>query len=431
MKPAEPGALRETPYWWTDAPPSAQVLRELPERADVAVIGGGYTGLSAARSLARGGASVVVLEKETLGFGASSRNGGQVLTGLKQGAGALLRRFGRERARRLFSVSLAAIDFVEALVVQEAIDCGFARSGHLDAAFKPSHFERFRREQELLGREFDHAVRLVPRAEQRGELGSDLYHGLLLDEKSASLHPARYVAGLAAAAERAGASLHPRSPALSVEPTPGGFRVATARGRLAARDVLMATNGYTDAAAPALRRRVVPVGSYIVATRPLTREQAMAALPRRRVVFDSKHFLYYFRLSADDRLLFGGRAQFTPSNERSTRSSAEILCRGLATVFPELAGVPLEYAWSGNVCFTPDLLPRAGRLDGVHYALGYAGHGVAMATWLGDVMADVLLGRPDRNPFRDLPFRPIPFYTGRPWFLPLAGLLYKVLDWVE
>ena len=429
--PPGPAALEQTPYWWADAPLPEAEPAPLPQSADVVVIGGGYTGLSAARSLARGGASVVVLDKETLGFGASSRNGGQVLTGLKLGAHALLGRFGRERARSLFATSLAAIDFVEALVAQERIDCGFARSGHLDAAFKPAHFERFRREQELLAREFGHSVRLLPRAEQRGELGSDFYHGLMLDEKSASLHPARYVRGLAAAAARAGAKLHARTPALSIERTHPGFRVVTARGALAARDVLVASNGYTDAAAPALRRRVVPVGSYIVATRPLTLEQARAVLPRRRVVFDSKHFLYYFRLSADDRLLFGGRAQFTPSSASSTRSSAEILRRSLARVFPELADVPLEYAWSGNVCFTPDLLPRAGRLEGVHYALGYAGHGVAMAAWLGDVMADVLLGRPDRNPFRDLPFRAIPLYSGHPWFLPLAGLWYKVLDWVE
>jgi glycine/D-amino acid oxidase-like deaminating enzyme len=173
------------------------------------------------------------------------------------------------------------------------------------------------------------------------------------------------------------------------------------------------------------------VGSFIIATRPLSPAQASAILPRRRVVFDSRRFLHYFRLSADERLVFGGRAQFTPASERSTRRSAEILRRGLAQVFPELAGVQIEYAWSGNVCFTPDLLPRAGCLDGLHYALGYAGHGVAMATFLGDVIADVMLGRPDRNPFRGLPFRAIPFFRGEPWFLPLAGLAYKVLDWLD
>jgi glycine/D-amino acid oxidase-like deaminating enzyme len=424
--------LSKSPLWWAELPETPVVEpRPLPARADVAVIGAGYTGLSAARSLARGGASVVVLEKHTLGFGASSRNGGQVLTGLKTGAEALLARFGRERSRALFQASLAAIDYLEALVAAERIECGFTRCGHLDAACKPSHLKRFARERTVLEREFGHRVRLLERGEQRSELGSDYYHGLLLDERSASLQPARYLRGLAQAAARSGAELHEGSAVLRVERQAGGYRVVTARGTLAARDVLVATNGYTDGALPALRRRVVPVGSFIIATRPLSPAQASAILPRRRVVFDSRRFLHYFRLSSDERLVFGGRAQFTPASAGSTRRSAEILRRGLAQVFPELAGVDIEYAWSGNVCFTPDLLPRAGCLGGLHYALGYAGHGVAMATFLGDVMADVMLGRPDRNPFQGLPFRPIPFYRGEPWFLPLAGLVYKVLDWLD
>ena len=427
--------MKETPYWWADieaqAPGIPAPTRALPARADVGVVGAGYTGLSAARTLARAGASVVVLEKETLGWGASSRNGGQVLTGLKLGAAALLRRFGRERARALHAVSLAAIDFVETLVAAEGIECGFTRTGHLEAAFKPAHFARFERERELLEREFGHHVRLIRRAEQRSELGSDFYHGLLLDERSGGLHPARYVRGLASAAARAGADLHEATPALGIRRQGGGFAIETPRGTLAVQDVVVATNGYTDAAAPALRRRVIPVGSYIIATERLTPERAAAVLPRRRMVFDSKNFLYYFRLSPDDRLLFGGRARFTPSSPRSTRAAAAILRRGLLDVFPELAGVSVEHAWSGNVCFTLDFLPRAGRLKGLHYAMGYAGHGVAMATYLGDVVADSILGKPQRNPFRDLAFPPIPFYDGRPWFLPMAGLWYKVADWLR
>ena len=428
-------AVRETPYWWAETDDTARGGRApegpLPARTDVAVVGAGYTGLSAARSLARAGASVVVLEKETLAWGASSRNGGQVLTGLKLGADALLRRFGRERARTLHAASLAAIDFLEGLVAEEGIECGFARTGHLEAAFKPSHFARFERERELLEREFGHRVHLIRRAEQRSELGSDLYHGLLLDERSGGLHPARYARGLAAAAARAGAGLHEQTPALAIRREGARFAIQTPRGTLAADEVLVATNGYTDAAVPALRRRVVAVGSHVIATERLDPQRAAAHLPRRRMVFDSKNFLYYFRLSPDDRLLFGGRAQFTPSSPRSTRASVEILRRGMCDVFPELAGTSVDYAWSGNVCFTLDLLPRAGRLNGLHYAMGYGGHGVAMATYMGDVVAETILRRPDRNPFRDLPFPAIPFYDGRPWFLPLVGLWYKVADWLR
>jgi len=424
--------LKQTPYWWETLAASASgpPPTELPQRADVAVVGGGYTGLSAARTLAAAGASVVVLEGRTVGWGASSRNGGQVLTGGKLGAPELLRRFGRERARRLHRASLDAIDFVERLVQNEGIDCGFARVGHLDAAAKPSHFASLERQQDTLDREFDHRVSLIPRAAQRAELGSDYYHGALLDEASGCLNPAQYVAGLAAAAARRGARLAEHATVARIERGSGGFRLETSRGTLAAREVLVASNGYTTALTPRLRRRVIPLGSYIIATAPLPEATAAALLPRRRVVFDSKHFLYYFRLSEDRRLLFGGRAQFTPATEGSTRRSAEILRRGLLRVFPELAGVEIEYVWSGNVCFTRDLFPHAGTLDDLRYAMGYCGHGVAMASYLGDVMADVMLGRPDRNPFRDLRFPAIPLYDGRPWFLPAVALWFRLLDWL-
>jgi len=423
--------LKETPYWWDSAGDSPAASGPLPERADVAILGSGYTGLAAARRLALSGASVVVLEKETIGWGASSRNGGQVLTGWKVGASTLLARFGRERARELFAASLSAMDLVESLVRELAIECGFRRSGHLDAAFKPAHFDRMRREQDLLAREFDHTVRLVPKAEQRSELGSDYYHGLMLDERSACLHPARYVRGLAAAAGRAGAVLIERTPVLALRREAGSFRVTTAGGEIQARDVLVATNGYTDASVPKLRRRVVPIGSYIIGTEPLPEAVVASLLPRSRVAFDSKEFLFYFRLTDDRRLLFGGRAQFLPSTPSSTRSSAEILRRAMVAVFPDLHSVDVDYAWSGNVCFTVDRLPRAGRLDGIHYSLGYGGHGVALATYLGDLTARMILGEPVRNPLRDLAFPAIPLYEGRPWFLPLAGAYYKVRDWLS
>jgi glycine/D-amino acid oxidase-like deaminating enzyme len=421
-------ALKQSPYWWSAPPLPPSYEGPLPERMDVVVVGGGYTGLSAALRLAQSGASVVVLEKETIGFGASSRNGGQVLTGLKVPPRTLLKRFGRERAREIYASSLAAIDFLEELIAREGIDCDYQRSGHLEGAFKPSHFERFQRDRDLLAEDFEHCVHLIPRSEQRSEVGSDFYHGLLLDPRSGRLHPAQYVRGLAAASARAGAALRERTAVIEIRRDGGGFKVKTGRGSIAGRDVFLATNGYTDL--PGLRRRVVPVGSYMIATACLSEAQAATLIPRRRAVFDSKNFLYYFRLSPDNRLLFGGRAQWMPSTPKSTARSVRILRRGLAEVFPELSNVDVEWAWSGNVCFTRDMLPRAGRLDGCHYAMGYGGHGVAMATYLGMVMAEMIMGNAERNPFRDLPFKNIPLYDGRPWFLPFVGLYYKVLDWI-
>ncbi|MFO7166998.1 MAG: FAD-binding oxidoreductase, partial [Chloroflexota bacterium] len=357
----------ERPVWGEGVvfPPAAQD-RPLPERVDAAVIGGGITGLSAALALARRGVSVAVLEARHFGWGAAARNGGMVLSGLKLGAGELLAKYGRERARRMFAASLAAIDTVERLVAEEAIDCDFARCGHVVLASKPAHAEGLAREAETLAREFGHVTRVVPRAELRDEIGSDAYYGGLVDEASGGLNPARYVAGLAYAAERAGAQLIGGTPVQQIERDGASFRLHTGRGAVRAEAVLAATAGYTGAATPALRRRVVPVGSYIIATEPLPDALARELSPRGRMLFDTKHFLHYFRLTPDQRLLFGGRAGFVPETPASVRESAAILRRDMLAVFPQLRDVRIAYAWGGTLDFTFDMMPHAGVLDGVH-----------------------------------------------------------------
>jgi glycine/D-amino acid oxidase-like deaminating enzyme len=403
---------------------------------DVAIIGGGYTGLSAARQCAKSGASVVVFDRERPGWGASSRNGGQVLAGMKLDPAALVARFGEAGARRLFDLSLESIDALERLIADEAIACDYQRTGHLQAAAKPSHFRAFREEQALLARVFDHRVELVPRADQGEELGSGAYHGVLVDERSGAINPAKYVAGLAAAARRAGATIASHT---SVErfsragssDGSGRWTVATSAGSIDAGDVLVATNGYTNGAAPDLRRRLIPIGSYIIATEPLSAGDAAPLLPRGRMAFDSKHFLYYWRLTADRRLLFGGRAEFTRPDPDTTRRAASILHAGMTRVYPHLASARIEYAWGGNVAFTVDQMPHAGRLGGAFYAGGYCGHGIALATSLGALIARRIGGEAVDSPFLDDHFAAIPLYDGRPWFLPLAGAYYGVKDWLE
>ena len=429
--------MREQPYWWdtvpaaTRNPESSTQNSELPSRADVVIVGAGYTGLSAARQLARSGASVVVVERERIGWGASSRNGGQVLTGMKLGAAALVARFGETRARELFDIGSQAIVALEELIAGERIDCEYERVGHLCAAFKPAHFDAFREEQELLQRVFAHPVRIVPREQQRSEIGSDAYHGVLVDDRSGALNPARYVHGLAAAAERAGAALVTGVAVTAVQRQPGGWNVKTAAGDVQARDVLFATNGYTGGASRALQRRFIPIGSFSVATEPLDPGVAAALLPRRRMAFDSKNFLYYFRVMADRRLLFGGRAEFGRPSPDTTQRAATILRKGMTTIFPELAGVRIDYAWGGNVAFTRDQMPRAGVLDGLYYAGGYCGHGIAMATHLGAQIARRIAGEPIEHPLFDDRFPAIPLYSGDPWFLPLVGAYYQVKDWLQ
>ena len=258
--------MKEFPYWWDTVPspePGGPKL-DIPSsrRFDVAVIGAGYTGLAAARQLARVGASVVVFERKRVGWGASSRNGGQVLPGLKLDPATLVARVGQSRARQLFDISLESLASLEALIAGEAIECEYERTGHIQAASKPAHFEAFREEQKLLARVFEHRVELVPRAEQRGEIASDAYHGLLVDERSAALNPAQYARGLNTAAVRAGAVIAEGTGVERLSQQSRHWAIETSRGSVDARDVLVATQRYLDAAAPALRRRLVPIGSY-------------------------------------------------------------------------------------------------------------------------------------------------------------------------
>ena len=426
--------MKEYPYWW-DTTQNLELGTENLEPVhaqpiDVAIVGAGYTGLAAARHLARVGATVAVLERERLAFGASSRNGGQVLTGLKLGPSKLVARFGERGARELYDVARASIERVEGLIAQESIDCEYERVGHLQAAWKPSHFTAFRAERDLLSRVFHHRVELVPRSEQRTELGSDAYYGLMLDEGSRAINPGRYAAGLGAAAARAGAQVAIGVGVTRLARSGNGWIVTTTRGDVRARDVLIATNGYTNGAAPALQRRFVPVGSYIIATEPLSPAAAASVLPRGRVVFDSKNYLYYFRLTSDRRLLFGGRAEFTRPGPETTKHAAVVLRRGLVRIFPELADRKIEYAWGGNVAFTRDQMPRAGKLDDMYFAGGYCGHGIAMATSLGEIVARRIAGELIEHPLIDDRFAPIPFYNGRPWFLPLVGAYYRFRDFL-
>lgn len=425
--------LKEYPVWIEGVSfPREPAGQALPARVDVAIIGAGYTGLAAARELARRGARVAVLEARTIGWGASSRNGGMVLSGLKLEAHDLAARYGMAAARRMFAASLASIDWVEQVVREEAIACDFRRSGHVLVASKPAHFRMFEREATLLAREFGHATRLLPPSELRAEIGSGAYHGGLLDEVSAGLNPARYVAGLGHAAARAGALLFERAEVRRLARQGGGWRVYSARGKLQADRVLAAGGAYTGGFAPRLQRRIVPLGSYIIATAPLPEGLAHELIAHDRMVFDSKRLLCYYRLTPDRRMLFGGRARFFPESPRMVRESAAVLRRQMEQVFPQLRGVPAEYAWGGTLDATFDLMPHAGQHDGLHYAIGYAGHGVAMASYLGAQLGAQLAGAPSENPFDGLPFPGAPpgLYGRRPWLLPLAGAWYRLLDWL-
>jgi glycine/D-amino acid oxidase-like deaminating enzyme len=430
--------FREHNYWLTTAQmPATDASHALPDRVDVAVIGAGFTGLSAARTLAKRGAKVAVLESETIGWGASSRNGGMVLTGMKLGVNQLISMYGRDLTKRMYAASLATIDCVEQIVREEAIDCDFSRCGHLEVACKQKHFDDYARQVDVIAREFNHQLRVVQKNELSAEIGSTIYYGGMVDEVSAGLNPARYVAGLGRAARKAGAEIleQARVESLQRESSQGeaGWKITTSRGVLWAREVFAATSGYTSRATPALQKKLIPIGSFIITTEILPEALAHELSPRNRMIYDSKNYLYYYRLTPDRRMLFGGRAAFFPETDQTIRRSAEILRRGMIDVYPQLRHTKIEYVWGGTLDFAFDIMPHAGQLDGMYYAVGYAGHGVAMATYQGQKMAELISGDKPENPFVGIPFpgAPLGLYNGKPWFLPFAGAWYKFLDWVS
>ncbi|MGC2474754.1 MAG: FAD-binding oxidoreductase [Candidatus Sulfotelmatobacter sp.] len=428
----------EVNYWLTTVQmPTVDGAATLPETVDVAVIGAGFTGLSAARTLAKRGAKVAVLESETIGWGASSRNGGMVLTGMKLGVQKLIAMYGRELTRRMYAASLATIDCVEQVVQEEKIDCDFSRCGHLEVACKQKHFDGYTRQAEVIEVEFNHKLRVVQRHELSEEIGSSIYYGGMVDEVSAGCNPARYVAGLASAAMRAGAQIFEHAGVNGIERDSRqgetGWKISTSRGQLWAHEVFVGTSGYTGSATPALQKKIIPIGSFIITTEVLPKALAHELSPRNRMIYDSKNYLYYYRLTPDGRMLFGGRAAFFPENDQTVRRSADLLRRGMIGVYPQLRDARIEYVWGGTLDFAFDIMPHAGQMDGMYYAVGYAGHGVAMATFQGQKIAEMMAGDKPENPFVGIPFpgAPLNLYNGRPWFLPLAGAWYKVLDWVS
>lgn len=420
------GDFRIAPYWWDEAPPETSRVA-LPANVDVVIVGSGYCGLSAAAESAQHGVTVAVLDAAELGAGGSTRSGGMVSSGQKLALTNAIRGVSAERLGRLMAESNASFDYLKQLINTESLDAGLQITGRFFGAFTPGHFERLRKQGELLRDKTGVTVHVVTRAEQRAVVGSDYYYGGILINEYGGLHTAKYHRALRELARRRGATLHSHAAVERIERTGSRFLVHTARGKINAGRVLVATNGYTGRLTPFFARRVLPVASYQIATEPLPPGLMDVLNPGRRMISDSKRNLFYTRPSPDGtRMLFGSRPSFREVGERE---AARILRAKMIELWPALRDVRITHAWKGYVAMTGDKLAHIGERDGVHYALGCNGNGVALMSYLGQRIAKSLLGlEAAPGAFGEGPFPLSPAGIASTLSVPVGAALYQLDD---
>lgn len=419
--------FKETPYWWDAAPPEEADDQALPNHVDVAIVGSGYTGLHAAIQTAQAGRSTVVLEAETAGFGASTRNGGQVSTSIKASLPQLTRKFGAELAAEILSEGQASLDFMKAFIPGEKIDCDFDVVGRFHGAHTPKKYDQLGQSIGINGDVIADDAYMVPLSDQPTELGTNAYHGGIVFPHHASVHPAKYHKGLLRVAREKGAEVVTQCRVLDLSRDANGFHLKTQKGELRAKRVILATNGYTGALSPWQQRRVIPIGSYIIATEELPTDLMDRLMPTNRILSDTRKLVYYYRPSPDrKRILFGGRVSLRETDPMLTGPR---LHADLVSLFPELSQTKISHSWSGFVGYTFDTLMHAGNDDGLYYAMGYCGSGVGMASYLGMRIGQQAADNPaGLTAFNKIPFPTRPFYTGNPWFLAPSVLAYRIRD---
>ncbi len=416
-----------TCLWADDVAHPAGSTAALPRAADVVIVGAGYTGLSAARETALAGRSTLVLDAGPIGGGCSSRNGGQVAFSLKPELGALARRHGTATATRLYREGFEAIAELRALARLPGVDVDWRDDGCFFGAHTRRHFERLKRAVDAQPRGFEVPIRVIEPAALAAQTGSRLYHGGFVYPEDAALQPLRLVNVLHSRALEAGAVVYAGCEVRALERTGAGFVLETPQGSVRARQVLLATNGYTGPLSPWHRRRVIPIGSYIIATELLEPALVARLLPHGRNLVDTRHVVMYVRPSPDGRrVVFGGRAS---AAETDATACVPRLKSMLTELFPELERVRISRAWMGFVAYTFDTLPHLGAQDGLFHCMGYCGQGVPLATYYGRRIGLKMVGAAEGATALDgLRFPTRPFYSGRPWFLPAAIMTYRLRD---
>ena len=417
--------FKETPYWWEEAEPQAADNGSPPEKADIVVVGGGFAGIGAAIPLARAGLDVVVLERDRPGDGASSRNGGITSGNLRVSFSKLVAKFGMEKAKAFYAEGNEARDDLKAFIENEKVDCDYELVGRFTGAMNAESLENMKREIDLLNRQVGIDAKIIERSEQSDEIGTELYHGGVSRSDIGGVHPGKMHRGMRKVAEKSGVKIFGGTGVTDISRVGGQFKVTTPKGVIMASHVIVATNGYTDAGLPWLRRRLVPVISEMIATQPLSANLMKTLMPKRQMHGEAREVGHYYRPSPDGtRILLGGRRLSSDS-----AVARERLRQGLVDIFPELSETQLSHHWFGFVAFPMDQLPKLTIHDGVVYATGFCGSGVVWARWMGQKAAMVVLGSEDGASAFDGPaFRAIPFYNGKPWFLPVMMGWYKLKD---
>ena len=420
--------FKETPYWWDAAPPAEAVPRVPPPRADVAIIGAGITGLNAALVLARAGRSVVVFDAGDLGHGASTRNAGYVGRSLKHSFANLMRHSGTPYAVAVYREMQAAFDAVAERVRDEQIDCGFKICGRLVLTKAKRQYDDLASELELRKKHLGTDFMMLPRSAVRDEIASDLYCGAALIPDLGAIHPGLYHRGLLDRVRSTGADLIGRTPVERIAPIDsGGFDVTTPQGTVRAREVLVATNGYSGSLWPWLQRRLIPFDAYMIATEPLAPDVMNRLLPTDRTYIDHVHDIISMRRSPDGtRILFLWRTGTRPTGARAKGAQ---LRADAARIVPKIAGLKITHSWTGRCAGTFDLWPHIATQGGVHFAGGYCFAGVPMGTYLGTKAGYRILGRKEgATVFADRGFPTVPLYSGNPWFVPAVMKYYGLRD---
>jgi glycine/D-amino acid oxidase-like deaminating enzyme len=423
----ESGPVSHDPYWWEAAPRELATDVVLPKRCDVAIVGAGYAGLSAALTLVRAGRSVVVLDALAPGEGASSRSGGMIGHGHRLSYTKLIERFGAEKAKDLIREGMASLEFAKALIADEGIDARLQLSGRMRGAWTQADLATMTRDALALQRDLGMPVDVLSKADVRRDIAADCYQGGLLFHAHGGVHPALFHQGLLQSARTAGALIAGRTPVTTVRREATRFIVETTRGNIDAAAVIATTNGYTSRTTPALARRIVAIPSFLIATESLGADRVRSLIPNGRMIVETRDKHLYYRPSPDGtRIVLGGRAAVHPI---PLDEAGEWLMKELRAIFPSLAGTRVSHAWTGNVAMTRSDLPGVGQRDGIWFALGCNGSGVALMPYLGHKVALKVLGREEgKTAFDDISFTAVPFYNGTAWFRPLMTWWFRARD---